>query len=297
MERPEAVNAIKSAYIQAGAQLLVTNTFGGTSYRLRQHGLQERVHELNRAAAANLRATIDAVGSTAMVAGNIGPSGEIMAPLGDLHFEDAVVSFAEQCTGLVDGGVDVIWIETLSSLDEMAAAVRGVQQVDADIPIVACMSFDTHGRTMMGVKPEDAVQKMLDLGVFAGGGNCGTGTDEMLQVIERMHAAAPEAVLAAKSNAGVPELEDGKAVYRAGPEAMAEFARAARARGARIVGGCCGTRPEHIRAMAAALAEPPSRDEIKPVATYAVERPEESGRIGTGRHRRRRLRRRNKGKE
>ena len=137
VERPEAVNAIQSAYIQAGSQLLLTNTFGGSRYRLQQHGLQDRVHELNRAGAGNLKAAIDAVGSTALVAGDIGPSGEIMAPLGDLEFGDAVVAFAEQCTGLVDGGVDVIWIETLSSMEEMAAAVRGVQQVDGDIPIIA----------------------------------------------------------------------------------------------------------------------------------------------------------------
>lgn len=297
VERPEAVNAIQCAYIQAGAQLMLTNTFGGSRFRLRQHGLQERVHELNRAGAANLRASIDAVGSTALVAGDIGPSGEIMAPLGDLDFEDAVVAFAEQCGGLVAGGVDVIWIETLSSVDELAAAVRGVRQVDAEIPIVTCMSFDTHGCTMMGVTPEDAIQQMLDFGVFAGGGNCGSGTTEMLQVIERMYAVAPEAVLVAKSNAGMPELEDGKAVYRARPKAMAEFALSAQARGARIIGGCCGTRPEHIRAMAAALAAQPPPDEIKPAAIHVADQVTERGRVGTGGKRRQRRRRRNKGEE
>ena len=173
-----------------------------------------------------------------------------------------------------------------------AAAVQGVRQVDLQIPIIACMSFDTHGRTMMGVTPEDAVQQMLDLGVFAVGGNCGSGTAEMLQVIERMHAVAPEAALVAKSNAGVPELEGGKAVYRAKPQAMAEFALAARARGARIIGGCCGTRPEHISAMAAALAEHPPPAEIKraPIDVVA-ERGDIVGRV----QRRRRRRRRNNG--
>ena len=292
VEQPESVNAIQSAYIQAGAQLLLTNTFGGSRFRLGQHGLQERTHELSRAGAANLRSTIDALGSTALVAGDIGPSGEIMEPLGELDFEDAVAGFAEQCGGLVAGGVDVIWIETMSSAEEMAAAVQGVRQVDLQIPIIACMSFDTHGRTMMGVTPEDAVQQMLDLGVFAVGGNCGSGTAEMLQVIERMHAVAPEAALVAKSNAGVPELEGGKAVYRAKPQAMAEFALAARARGARIIGGCCGTRPEHISAMAAALAEHPPPAEIKraPIDVVA-ERGDIVGRV----QRRRRRRRRNNG--
>ncbi len=297
VERPEAVNAIQGAYIQAGAQLLLSNTFGGSRFRLRQHGLQKRTHELNRAGAANLRAAIDAVGSTALVAGDIGPSGEIMAPLGDLDFEDAVAGFAEQCGGLVAGGVDVIWIETLSSMEEMAAAVRGVRQIEAEIPIVASMSFDTHGCTMMGVTPEDAIQQMLDLGVVAGGGNCGSGTAEMLQVIERMHAAAPDAVLVSKSNAGMPVLQDGKAVYRAGPEVMAEFAVAASVRGARIIGGCCGTRPEHIQAMAAALAARPLPAKGKPVAIRVAEKATDRGRVGTGRQRRQRRRRRKKGEE
>lgn len=253
IERADVVNSIQSAYVQAGAHLLLTNTFGGSSFRLRQHGLQDRQYELNRFGAANLKNTIESLDSTSLVAGDIGPSGEIMAPLGDLEFEEAVAGFAEQCDGLIEGGVDLIWIETLSSMEEMEAAVLGVKQINSDIPIITCMSFDTHGRTMMGITPEDAISKMLDLGVFAGGGNCGSGIAEMLEVIERMHAAAPDAVLVAKSNAGVPELEDGKAVYRADPEAMADFAIAARARGASIVGGCCGTRPQHIRAMGAAL--------------------------------------------
>ncbi|HJO33654.1 MAG: betaine--homocysteine S-methyltransferase [Anaerolineales bacterium] len=261
LERSEVVSSIQRAYVQAGAQLLLTNTFGGSRFRLRQHGLHERVHELNRAGAANLRTEIEKAGSNALVAGDVGPSGEIMAPLGELEFEDAVAGFTEQCGGLVAGGVDFIWIETMSAVEELRAAVSGVRKADAEIPIIATMSFDTHGHTMMGVSPEDAVRTMVDLGVFAAGGNCGSGTTEMLQVLERMYAAAPDAVLVAKSNAGVPELEDGKAVYRADPDVMAEFALAARARGARIIGGCCGTRPEHIRAMAAALQSQQPPDE------------------------------------
>ena len=261
VERPEVVGSIQRAYVQAGAQLLLTNTFGGSRFRLRQHGLRERVYELNRAGAANLRTEIEKAGSTALVAGDVGPSGEIMAPLGELEFEDAVAGFTEQCGGLVAGGVDFLWIETMSAVEELRAAVSGVRKADAEIPIIATMSFDTHGHTMMGVSPEDAVRTMVDLGVFAAGGNCGSGTTEMLQVLERMYAAAPDAVLVAKSNAGVPELEDGKAVYRADPDVMAEFALAARARGARIIGGCCGTRPEHIRAMAAALQSQQPPDE------------------------------------
>ena len=287
VEHPEVVNSIQSAYAHSGSHLLLTNTFGGSRFRLRQHGLQDRKHELNRSGAANLRGTIDALGMPCLVAGDIGPSGEIMAPLGELDFEDAVVGFAEQCDGLIEGGADLIWIETLSSLEEMTAAVLGVQQINPRIPIITCMSFDTHGRTMMGVTPEDAILTMLDLGVFAGGGNCGSGTTEMLEVVERMHAAAPDAVLVAKSNAGVPELEDGKAVYRAGPETMAEFAVAAQARGARIIGGCCGTRPEHIEAMGAALRATAPKDNSETNTIRITEKAKSSSRVVAVRKRRR----------
>jgi 5-methyltetrahydrofolate--homocysteine methyltransferase len=250
---PERVRAVHRRHLEAGAQILLTNTFGGNRFRLKLHNLQDRVVALNRAAAENLRAAIDEAGVTAVAAGDIGPTGEILAPLGDMAYEEAVAAFAEQAGALIAGGVDAIWIETMSSLEEVEAAVAGVRQVSADVPIITTMTFDTHGRTMMGVRPEQAARALQGLGAVAVGGNCGNGPEEILAVIEKMHATLPEAVLVAKANAGIPTLVEGKAVYGASPEDMARYATAVAAAGARIIGGCCGNSPAHLHAMAAAL--------------------------------------------
>jgi 5-methyltetrahydrofolate--homocysteine methyltransferase len=199
---------------------------------------------------------VAAAGGRALVAGDIGPSGEILMPVGTLEFDDAVNAFAEQAEGLIAGGVDLIWIETMADLEEVRAAIEGVRRIAAEIPIVATMTFDTKGRTMMGVTPEVAVQTISGWGVIATGGNCGNGPDEMLQVIQKMHAVRPEVVLVSKSNAGKPEIgEEGKVVYRAGPEEMAKYAVEMKNAGARIIGGCCGSSPAHLQAMAQVLVE------------------------------------------
>ncbi len=250
---PDVIRGIQRAYLEAGSQILLTNTFGGSRFRLGMHNLQARVPELNRTAAILLRAEVDAAGGHALVAGDIGPSGEIFSPLGTLEFDDAVDGFAEQAGALIGGGVDIIWIETMSALEEVEAAVKGVRRVSADIPIITTMTFDTHGRTMMGITPEQAVKALLGMGAAAVGGNCGNGPDELLAVIQKMHAVAPEAVLVSKSNAGIPELIQRKTVYRASPEVMAGYAQQVRAAGARIIGGCCGNTPAHITAMVGAL--------------------------------------------
>ena len=253
LSQPEVVRRIQRGYLEAGSRIVMTNTFGGNRLRLRLHGLDGRVAELNRTAAILLRTEVDSAGGRALVAGDIGPTGEIMAPLGTLADEEAVEVFAEQAAALVAGGVDVIWIETMSHLSEIKAAIQGVRQVSAGIPIIATMTFDTRGHTMMGVSPEAAVAALAAWGVDAIGGNCGNGPDELLPVIERMHAAAPDVLLVAKSNAGMPELVDMRAVYRADPALMAEAAIGFRDAGARIIGACCGSTPAHLAAMAEAL--------------------------------------------
>lgn len=250
---PDRVRAVQRGYLQAGAQMLLTNTFGGNRFRLAMHNLDRRVAELNRTGAVTLRAEVEAAGNHALVAGDIGPSGEILAPLGTLEYGDAVAGFAEQAQALISGGVDVIWIETMSALEEMRAAMEGVRQVSPDTPIIATMTFDTRGRTMMGVTPEQAVKAISEWGAAAVGGNCGNGPDEILGVIQKMHAAAPGLVLVAKSNAGLPELVHGKAVYTTGPQAMAGYSAAVKAAGARIIGACCGSTPAHLQAMAEVL--------------------------------------------
>ena len=256
LAHPDVIRRIQRAYIEAGSQIVLTNTFGGNRARLRLSGHGDRVDELNRTAAILLRAEVDAAGGHALVAGDIGPSGEIVEPLGTLAYDEAVDIFREQAASLVAGGVDLIWIETMSDLMEIKAAIEGVRRAAPGIALVATMTFDTRGHTMMGVTPEEAVESLTAWGADAVGGNCGNGPDELIPVIAKMHAAAPDVVLVAKSNAGMPELVDMRAVYRADPETMAAQVVAMRDAGATIVGGCCGSTPDHLRAIAAAVAEP-----------------------------------------
>jgi 5-methyltetrahydrofolate--homocysteine methyltransferase len=254
VEQPEKVAAIHQAYLDAGAQILLTNTFGGTRFRLALHKAQDRVAELNIAAVELLQKVARAADRPVLVAGNIGPTGQVLLPYGEMSFEEARAAFTEQAAALIRPGVHLIWIETMADLEEMRAAIEGVRQVSQDIPIMATMTFDTRGRTMMGVTPEKAVTTLLSFGATAVGGNCGNGPDEILGVIEKMHATAPDAVLLAKSNAGVPTLVNGRPVYAASPADMAEYAVKVYNAGARIIGACCGSTPDHIKAIAQALA-------------------------------------------
>jgi 5-methyltetrahydrofolate--homocysteine methyltransferase len=253
LTHPDVIRRIQRGYLEAGSRIILTNTFGGNRLRLALHGLSERVDELNRTAAILARAEVNAAGGSALIAGDIGPSGEIVQPLGTLDYDIAVDVFREQAASLIAGGVDLIWIETMSDLNEMKAAIEGVRRVSPGIALMATMTFDTRGHTMMGVSPEQAVEALSAWGADAVGGNCGNGPDELVPVIDRMHKARPDAVLVAKSNAGMPELVDMRAVYRADPPTMAAFGVQMHEAGARIVGACCGSTPDHLRAMHDAL--------------------------------------------
>ncbi len=249
---PDRVRKIHRAYIEAGSQVILTNTFGGSVVRLGSHGLQDRVFELNKAAAINARQEADQADHTVVVAGSIGPSGQLLEPLGTLSLEDARQSFADQAAGLAAGGVDLFWIETMSDLEEVKAAIAGVRSV-SDLPIAATMSFDSHGRTMMGISPEQA-SKVLHLEeVQLIGANCGNGSDELIKAIQAIQTTNPELPLIAKANAGIPEMVGTEVVYNGSPEVMADYAVAVWNEGARLIGGCCGSTPEHIKAMAEAL--------------------------------------------
>ncbi|MEO8462503.1 MAG: homocysteine S-methyltransferase family protein [Chloroflexota bacterium] len=247
------VRQIHRAYLDAGTQVILTNTFGGNRLRLSLHGNERHVGEVNQMAAAIARAEVDAADHHALVAGDIGPSGSLMDPIGTLAYDEAVDVFAEQAAALVAGGVDLIWIETMSDLQEIRAAIVGARQVAPGIPLIATMTFDTRGHTMMGVKPETAAHALVEWGADAIGGNCGNGPDELIPVIRQMRAVEPNAVLVGKSNAGMPELVDMKAVYRAEPAMMADYALEIREAGASIIGACCGSTPAHLAAMATAL--------------------------------------------
>jgi len=278
---PERVALHYQAFVDAGSDLILTNSFGGTHYRLKLHQAESRVAELNIAAATILRGVVNNCDREVIVAGSIGPTGEILAPLGDLQAEDAISAFAEQALALEQGGADVIWIETMSSQEEVEHAVRGAQQTA--LPIVFTMSFDTNGRTMMGVGAEDMMKLNHRLGVHACGTNCGIGASEVVAAILNMQASKPadsnDPVLVAKANCGIPEFIDGEIHYNGTPEIMARYATMARDAGARIVGGCCGTSPEHVAAMRHAL------DNTEPGPVPSIEDVErELGTVTKGAH-------------
>lgn len=254
VEHPDRVAAVLRGYADAGAQFLTTNSFGGTRPRLAMHGLEDRVHELNRAAAQVAREVVDS-SSAMFVFGDIGPSGELMEPMGTLTPESAKELFAEQIKGLVDGGVDAILIETMSDIEEVRAAVAAAHEVAPGMPVVATMSFDTNLRTMMGVKPATAIKEIGAMGVRLVGANCGRGTDEMRVIAQEFVDAKPDDVhILLTSNAGLPQLKDGEFVYTGTPAEMGEFVNDMHALGINAFGACCGSEPGHIAAIAGALA-------------------------------------------
>ncbi|HXG25734.1 MAG TPA: homocysteine S-methyltransferase family protein [Candidatus Binatia bacterium] len=254
LEHPEIIRRVQRGYVEAGSQILLTNTFGGNRLRLELHGRQDRVEQLNRTAAVLARVEANAAGHPVIVAGDIGPSGQIMSAIGGtLTPELAREVFAEQARGLAAAGVDVLWIETMSDVSEAVAAIQGARDAAPDTPVIATMSFDTRGHTMMGVSPEQAAEALLEAGAVAVGGNCGNGPEELVPVIERMRAAFPDAILVAKGNVGQPTLVGMSVAYETTPEDMAGFARRFRDAGANVIGACCGSTPPHVRAMAEAL--------------------------------------------
>ena len=253
-EHPDRIAALHQSFVDAGADILLTNSFGGTVYRLKLHNAQSRMAELNTLAAQIARKVADASGRTIAVAGSMGPTGEIMEPIGPLTFDQAKAAFAEQALALKAGGADVLWIETMSSREEVEAAVAGAGI--AGLPIVCTLSFDTNGRTMMGISPSDfsTIEKSLSPRLAACGTNCGVGASEVVACIHNLaQSMGPEVVLVAKGNCGVPQYVDGAICYNGTPEIMALYARMALDAGARIIGGCCGTSAKHLRAMRDAL--------------------------------------------
>ena len=251
LENPTPARDVHRAYVDAGADMILTCTFGGTRVRLEGGGLADRVAEVNRRAVEIAR---EAAAGRAYVAGDIGPLGQFLAPLGTLTYVQAVEIFFQQAAALAEAGVDVLYIETMSDLNEVRAAVQGAREAGPGIPVFSTLSFDSHGRTNMGVRPEEAAQVLLGLGVDAFGANCGATLEMTEGAVAKMHQAAPQFPLIVKPNAGKPHLEGERVVYDATPEDMAAYARRFVALGARVVGACCGSRPPHIRAIAQAVS-------------------------------------------
>lgn len=267
VDHPDRIEQLYASAVEAGSDLFLTNTFGGNGGRLKLHAATGRAHELNRVGAEIGRKVADKAGRTVIVAGSMGPTGEIMSPMGTLTHEIAVEWFHEQAEGLKDGGADLLWVETISAPEEYRAAAEACQR--AGMPWVGTMSFDTAGRTMMGLTSADMVKLVgkLDFPPLAFGANCGTGASDLMRTILGFAAQGPELPIVAKGNAGIPKYHDGAIRYDGTPELMAEYAVLARDAGARIIGGCCGTMAEHLRAMRHALdtrpiGERPSLDAI-----------------------------------
>lgn len=249
VEHADVIERILTEYADAGAQLLTTNTFGGSRPRLQMHALEDRVIELNRAAAEIGRRVADAREGV-FVMGDIGPSGELLEPMGTLTPESAQELFAEQMRGLVEGGVDGFLIETMSDLAEVRAAIAAAKEVAPDLPVIATLSFDTNLHTMMGVSPAQAVVELTEMGADVVGANCGRGFEEMRTIAEQMTPARPEgALLMMQSNAGLPELVGADFVYNGTPDGMAELATDLKGMGVNIVGSCCGSTPAHTAAI------------------------------------------------
>jgi 5-methyltetrahydrofolate--homocysteine methyltransferase len=252
LERPDVVRALHSDYAEAGARYLTTNTFGGTRVRLEADGLGDRVVDVNRTGAALAREV--ASGSGSIVLGSVGPTGELLAPLGVLTRDEARALFAEQIAALAEGGADALVIETMSDPAELEAAVLAARDAAPGLEIAATMTFDSHLHTMFGTAPAAALELIAGLGVTIIGANCGNGLDEIGTVMAEMAAARPDGVLLmSQSNAGLPRPDGDSFVYDGTPEVMADYAVRMRDLGIDIVGGCCGSTPAHVTAMRAAL--------------------------------------------
>ena len=265
VDQPHKVSALHGAFVAAGADIILTNTFGCNRHRLKLHDAHDRTREIAIRAAEIASTVAEAAHRPVLVAGSVGPTGELLQPLGELTEDDAVEAFIEEIEGLRDGGADVAWIETKSSPEEMRAAARAA--IEVGMPYTVTGSFDTAGRTMMGLKPDElpAVFAELEIHPRAVGANCGVGASDLLVAVQQMRPAAD--IVIAKSNCGVPEISGGEVVYTGNPQLMAQYATLAVDCGARIIGGCCGTSPGHLAEMRRALdahvpGEPPTLDRI-----------------------------------
>lgn len=271
IDHPDRIAKLHQSFVDAGSDIILTNSFGGTHYRLALHNAGHRVAELNSRAAQIACECANAATKTVLVAGSMGPTGEILEPNGPVSIEQAEAAFYEQAMALKAGGADILWIETISSEEEIKAAVQAASQIG--LPVVYTVSIDTNGRTMMGLTAADTIQisTSLNTPIAAIGTNCGIGASEVVAAIKNLKTASDQLptppALVAKANCGIPEYVDGEIVYNGTPELMAQYATMAANAGASIIGGCCGTSPVHVRAMRDALdqwtpASSPTLDEI-----------------------------------
>jgi 5-methyltetrahydrofolate--homocysteine methyltransferase len=250
---PDGITAIHRSYVAAGSDIILTNSFGGTSFRLKLHGLDDRVREVNAAAARNARVAADEADRRVLVAGSMGPTGELVVPLGRLTPQEVEDGFAAQAEGLAEGGADILWLETLSALNVLEAGVRGARKA-SDLPIVATMSYDTAGRTMMGVSGTEQGEMIASLGLDAAGANCGSTLPDTEAAVALIRKSCGDIPVVSKANAGIPVWHGAELHYDGTPEVLAAHAVRVRDVGVSLIGACCGSGPEHIAMIAKVLS-------------------------------------------
>lgn len=284
VDHPDLVRRVHQAFVDAGADIILTNTFGGNRRRLALHRLDDRVTELNAAAVDVAASVRDAADHPIVVAGSIGPTGDLFEPLGPLTHEQGVDVFAEQAKALADAGADVLWIETVSSWEELAAAVAGCSGVG--LPVTATLSFDTNGKTMMGLSPRQlgewwSTQTNPPIAI---GANCGIGPGDAVAAAFDITSVAPDAPVITKANCGIPLYKTEAPEYPVGPEGMADYVELAVRSGAKIIGSCCGSTPAHVAAIRAAVdagvtGDRPPRAEIEQRLEAAPDAPPQARRV------------------
>ena len=267
VDHKDRIRALHQGFVDAGSDLFLTNSFGGTSFRLKLHSLEKRVFELNKAAGLIAREVADQANRRVIVAGAMGPTGEMIEPHGLMTPKEAADAFKAQAEGLAEGGVDVLWLETMYAMEELEAAMEAVK--DIGLPVCATMSFDTAGKTMMGITPSNLAKRSKDLNLSGFGANCGIGAPDLLATINDISKNVdPGTVVISKANCGIPEFVDGNIIYSGTEELMSQYVQIAMNSGAKIIGGCCGTSFDHVRAMRKAMdrhsvSPPPTLQEIE----------------------------------
>jgi len=267
IEHKDRIRSLHQGFVDAGSDLFLTNSFGGTSFRLKLHNLEKRVFELNKAAGMIAREVADHADRLVIVAGSMGPTGEMIEPHGLMTPKEATKAFKAQAEGLAEGGVDVLWLETMYAMEELEAAMEAVK--DIGLPVCATMSFDTAGKTMMGITPANLAKRSKDLNLNGFGANCGIGAPDLLATINDISKNVdPGTVVISKANCGIPEFVDGNITYSGTEELMSEYVQIAMNSGAKIIGGCCGTSFAHVKAMRKAMDQhvvtmPPTLEEIE----------------------------------
>ncbi len=250
LKQPDIVADVHRAYIEAGSNMIQTNTFGANRFKLAQFGLENKVKDINRAGVDLLRKEISKNSPDIIIAGDVGPLGVRIAPFGRVQLEEAREAFREQILELIDSNVDLILIETMTDFFEVNEAILAAHDIDPQIPIIASMTFTRDDRTLLGDSPEKIATNIFEAGADVIGINCSGGPLQLLRILKKMRKAVPQGIFSVMPNAGWPEQQDGRIMYPAGPEYFGEYALAFWQAGAKVIGGCCGTTPEHIAAMA-----------------------------------------------